>query len=121
MSSRSRSGVTSSSTKLRPLSASQCGRKRSGAAARRRLATRSRRAPTARVANRRLAAAPLRFLPHWLADRGRSFVLEDVTPLLDRLLMHKLPAEIAALRRAAQMADDAYAVFRDAIKPGRRQ
>ncbi len=48
-----------------------------------------------RVANRRLAAAPLRFL--------------------------KLPAEIAALRRAAQMADDAYAVFRDAIKPGRRQ
>src|SRR5262249_14160419 len=33
----------------------------------------------------------------------------------------KLPAEIAALRRAAQMADDAYAVFRDAVKPGRRQ
>ena len=46
-----------------------------------------------RVANRRLAAAPLRFLPHWLADKGRSFVLEDATPLLDRLLMHKLPVE----------------------------
>ena len=74
-----------------------------------------------RVVNHRLAAAPLRFLPNWLADKGRGFALEDATALLDRLLMHKLPAEIAALRRAAQMADDAYAVFRDAIKPGRRQ
>src|SRR5262249_3731246 len=73
------------------------------------------------VANHRLAAAPRRFLPNWLVDKGRRFVLEDATALLDRLLMHKLPAEIAALRRAAQMADDAYAVFRDAVKPGRRQ
>ncbi|HET9245543.1 MAG TPA: M24 family metallopeptidase, partial [Xanthobacteraceae bacterium] len=74
-----------------------------------------------RVANHRLAAAPRRFLPNWLADEGRRFALEDGTALLDRLLMHKLPAEIAALRRAAQMADDAYAVFRAAVKPGRRQ
>src|SRR6516165_9090610 len=74
-----------------------------------------------RLANDRLAAAPRRFLPNWLADEGRDFALEDATALLDRLLMHKLPAEIAALRRAAQMADDAYAVFRDAVKPGRRQ
>jgi Xaa-Pro aminopeptidase len=73
------------------------------------------------VANRRLVAAPRRFLPNWLVDKGRRFVLEDATALLDRLLMHKLPAEIAALRRAAQMADDAYTVFRDAVKPGRRQ
>ena len=73
------------------------------------------------VANHRLAAAPRRFLPNWLVDKGRRFVLEDATALLDRLLMHKLPAEIAALRRAAQMADDAYTVFRDAVKPGRRQ
>jgi Xaa-Pro dipeptidase len=74
-----------------------------------------------RVANHRLAAAPRRFLPNWLADEGRRFALEDGTALLDRLLMHKLPAEIASLRRAAQMADDAYAVFRAAVKPGRRQ
>lgn len=73
------------------------------------------------AANRRLAAAPRRFLPNWLVDKGRSFALEDATTILDRLLMHKLPAEIAALRRAAQMADDAYVVFRDAVKPGRRQ
>ncbi len=74
-----------------------------------------------RVANHRLAAAPRRFVPNWLADKSRSFALEDGTALLDRLLMHKLPAEIAVLERAAQMADDAYAVFRQAVKPGRRQ
>lgn len=74
-----------------------------------------------RAANRRLAAAPRRFLPSWLADRSRGFTLADGTALLDRLLMHKLPAEIAALRRAAQLADDAYAVFRDAVRPGRAQ
>jgi Xaa-Pro dipeptidase len=74
-----------------------------------------------RVANHRLAGAPRRFLPSWLADKSRSFALEDGTALLDKLMMHKLPAEIAVLRRAAQMADDAYAVFRQAVKPGRRQ
>jgi Xaa-Pro dipeptidase len=74
-----------------------------------------------RVANHRLAAAPRRFLPNWLADRSRSFALEDGTALLDTLMMHKLPAEIAVLRRAAEMADDAYATFRQAVKPGRRQ
>ena len=74
-----------------------------------------------RAANRRLTAAPRRFLPSWLADRGRGFALADGTALLDRLLMHKLPAEIAALRRAAKLADDAYAVFRDAVRPGRAQ
>jgi Xaa-Pro dipeptidase len=74
-----------------------------------------------RVANHRLAAAPRRFLPSWLADKSRSFALEDGTALVDKLLMFKLPAEIAALRRAAQIADDAYAVFRAAARPGRRQ
>ena len=74
-----------------------------------------------RVANRRLAAAPRRFLPGWLAQESRPFALEDGTAMLDRLLMHKLPTEIAVLRRAAQMADDAYRAFRQAVKPGRRQ
>jgi len=74
-----------------------------------------------RLANRRLAAAPRRLLPHWLVDEGRSFALEDATALLDRLLMHKLPAEIALIRRAAQMADDAYGAFRQSVRPGRRQ
>jgi Xaa-Pro dipeptidase len=74
-----------------------------------------------RVANHRLAAAPRRFVPNWLADKSRSFALEDGTALVDRLLMHKLPGEIAVLRRAAQLADDAYGAFRQAAKPGRRQ
>src|SRR5215475_1366871 len=74
-----------------------------------------------RVANHRLAAAPRRFLPSSLADDSRSFALTDGTALVDRLLMHKLPAEIATLRRAARLADDAYAVFRAAVKEGRRQ
>jgi Xaa-Pro dipeptidase len=73
------------------------------------------------LANHRLAAAPRRFVPRWLVDEGRSFALEDGTALLDRLLMHKLPAEITLLRRAAQMADDAYAAFRQSVRPGRRQ
>src|SRR5882757_1446334 len=74
-----------------------------------------------RVANHRLAAAPRRFLPSWLADKSRSFTLEDGTALVDRLLMHKLPAEIAVLRRAAALADDAYGAFRQAARPGLRQ
>jgi Xaa-Pro dipeptidase len=74
-----------------------------------------------RVANHRLSAAPRRFLPKWLADRERSFALEDGTALVDKLLMHKLPAEIDAIRHAAQIADDAYTVFRQAVKVGRPQ
>ena len=69
-------------------------------------------------ASRRRRAA---FCRNWLADKSRSFALEDGTALIDRLLMHKLPAEIAVIRRAAQLADDAYVVFRHAVAPGRRQ
>ncbi|HLK83535.1 MAG TPA: M24 family metallopeptidase [Xanthobacteraceae bacterium] len=74
-----------------------------------------------RGGNRRLAAAPRRFLPAWLADAARGFTIEDGTALLDRLLMHKLPAEIDAIRRAAKIADDAYGEFLKAVAPGRRQ
>jgi Xaa-Pro aminopeptidase len=74
-----------------------------------------------RIANHRIAAAPRRFLPAWLAERARGFTLEDGTALVDRLLMHKLPEEIDAIRRAAKLADTAYAVFREAAVPGCRQ
>jgi Xaa-Pro aminopeptidase len=74
-----------------------------------------------RIANHRIAAAPRRFLPSFLADKARGFTLEDGTALLDRLLMHKLPSELDAMRRAAQLADEAYAVFRKSAIPGRRQ
>jgi Xaa-Pro dipeptidase len=74
-----------------------------------------------RAANHRLAAAPRRFLPGALASAERAFALADATTLIDRALMHKLPGEIEQLRRAAAIADAAYAVFRAAVKPGRRQ
>jgi len=74
-----------------------------------------------RVANHRLAAAPRKFIPKWLADAERSFTIEDGTALVDKLLMHKLPAEIDAIRRAARLADDAYAEFIKAVAPGRQQ
>ena len=71
--------------------------------------------------NRRMAAAPWRLLPSALVRDDRGFALEDGTALLDELLMHKLPAEIDAVRRAAALADDAYAAFRAAVRAGRRQ
>jgi Xaa-Pro dipeptidase len=71
--------------------------------------------------NRHVAAAPRRFLPSALVRDDRGFALEDGTALLDELLMHKLPAEIDAVRRAATLADDAYAAFRAAVRAGRRQ
>jgi len=74
-----------------------------------------------RIANARIAAAPRRFLPRWLADATRTFKLDDATAVLDRLLMHKSAGEIAAVRRAAQIADDAYVEFLRAVRPGRRQ
>jgi Xaa-Pro dipeptidase len=69
----------------------------------------------------RIAAAPRRFLPNALLRDDQSLVLDDGTALLDKLLMQKLPAEIDAVRRAAQLADDAYEAFRAAVRPGRRQ
>jgi Xaa-Pro dipeptidase len=74
-----------------------------------------------RLANDRLAAAPRRFLPRWLVEATRTFKLDDATALVDKLLMHKAAGEIAAVRRAAQIADEAYVEFLRAVRPGRRQ
>src|SRR5580700_3514784 len=74
-----------------------------------------------RVANARIAAAPRRFLPRWLTDATQNFKLDDATAVLDKLLMHKSVGEIAAVRRAAQIADEAYVEFLRAVRPGRRQ
>jgi len=74
-----------------------------------------------RVANHHLAAAPRRFLPRFLTDETRRYSLADATALVDGLLMRKLPAEIESLRRAAALADEGYAVFCDAARPGRAQ
>lgn len=73
------------------------------------------------LGNAQIAAAPKRLLPRWLSDPARGFALNDATALLDRLLMHKAEAEIAAVRRAARIADEAYGEFRRAVRVGRRQ
>jgi Xaa-Pro aminopeptidase len=73
------------------------------------------------AANQRIAAAPRRLLPSGLVATKHGDRLGDATALLDRLLMHKLPGEIVVLRRAAQLADDAYSAFREAVNVGRRQ
>ncbi len=78
-------------------------------------------APLDRVANERLAAAPRRFLPSFLAAPARSFALGDATAMVDKLLMHKSEGEIAAVRRAAQIADEAYTEFLNVVRSGRRQ
>jgi len=74
-----------------------------------------------RAANSRIAGAPRGFLPRWLTEGDHPFKIEDGTALVDRLLMHKLPAEIDAIRRAARLADEGYVVFKDAARPGRHQ
>jgi Xaa-Pro aminopeptidase len=73
------------------------------------------------VSNQRLMAAPRALLPAWLTADERSFKLEDGAPLLDRLLMEKMPSEIAAMRRATALADEGYEFFRQAARPGRKQ
>jgi len=74
-----------------------------------------------RIANHRIGAAPLGFMPKLLADAARSYKLDDGTALVDKLLMLKLPAEIDAMRRAAKIADEGYVIFRKAAVPGRMQ
>jgi Xaa-Pro dipeptidase len=74
-----------------------------------------------RVANHRIAAAPLGFMPKFLADAARDYTLEDGTALVDRLLMVKLPGELDAVREAAHLADDGYKIFMQAARPGRKQ
>ncbi len=73
------------------------------------------------ISNQRIVAAPPQLMPAWLTAKERPFRLDDGTALIDRLMMEKMPAEIDAMRRAATLADDSYAFFRQAARPGRRQ
>jgi len=68
----------------------------------------------------RLAYAPKRLMPQKIAARAGDLKLADATSILDRLLMVKLDCEIEAIRSAAHLADEGYAVFRDAARVGRK-
>ena len=72
-----------------------------------------------RLRNQRIGAAPFRLIPRRLAARAKDLDLQDQTPFLDHLLMHKLDCELDAMRRAAKLADEGYEVFRQAARVGR--
>lgn len=72
-----------------------------------------------RSRNARLAAAPKRLLPRRIAACAKDLNIADATATIDRLLMRKLDCEIAAMRAAAHLADEGYAVFRNAAREGR--
>jgi Xaa-Pro aminopeptidase len=69
---------------------------------------------------KRIAAGPATHLPHGLVAQRERLGYVDATPLVDRLLMVKCAEELDRVRAAAKLADDGYAVFREAARPGRR-
>jgi Xaa-Pro aminopeptidase len=72
-----------------------------------------------RLRNHRIGTAPQRLLPRRIAGRAKALNLSDRTSVVDRLLMGKMESEIAAIRRAAKVADEGYRVFLNAARPGR--
>ena len=72
-----------------------------------------------RLRNHRIGTAPQRLLPRRIAGRAKALNLSDQTSVVDRLLMGKMESEIAAIRRAAKVADEGYRVFMNAACPGR--
>lgn len=71
------------------------------------------------LGNRRISAGPYRHLPYGLAKLHTDTRFDDATAILDRLLMVKADEELNAVRRAAHLADEGYAVFRDAARVGK--
>jgi Xaa-Pro aminopeptidase len=72
-----------------------------------------------RMRNQRIGGAPYNLLPRKITARAKELTLDDRTGLIDRLLMGKLDSEVAAIKSAAHLADEGYAVFRQAARPGR--
>lgn len=71
--------------------------------------------------SRKAALAPGAAMPYRLAIGPLGPTLKSGTALLDRVMLQKSPAEIDAVRRAAALADDGYAIFRAASRTGRRE
>lgn len=72
-----------------------------------------------RMRNQRIGGAPYNLLPRKITARAKELALDNHTALIDRLLMHKLDSEVAAIKSAAHLADEGYAVFRQAARVGR--
>ena len=71
------------------------------------------------LGKRRIALAPRAAVPYRLAKGPLVASIAPATALLDRLMLRKSASEIAAFRSAATLADEGYAVFRDAARVGR--
>ena len=71
------------------------------------------------LGKRRIALAPRAAVSYRLARGPLLASIAPATALLDRLMLRKSPSEIAALRRAAVLADEGYAVFLKAARVGR--
>lgn len=71
------------------------------------------------LGERRAALAPLTAVPYRLAIGSLGASINPTTAMLERLMLRKSPSEIDAFRRAAVLADDGYAVFREAARLGR--
>ena len=67
----------------------------------------------------RTALAPLAAVPYRLAAGPLRPTMAPATAMLDGLMLRKSPMEIEAFRRAAALADEGYAVFREAARVGR--
>jgi len=73
-----------------------------------------------REGNRKIGAAPFHLLPYGLLHGEKDLRVADGTNVIERLLMTKLEIEMDAVRRAAKLADEGYAIFRDAARPARK-
>jgi Xaa-Pro aminopeptidase len=74
----------------------------------------------ARAGNHNIAAAPYHLLPYGLLHGDKDLRVSDGAKIVERLLMNKMEIEIAAVRKAAALADEGYAIFRNAARPGRK-
>jgi Xaa-Pro dipeptidase len=71
------------------------------------------------LSRRRVALAPAAAVPYRLATGPLAPTLASATAMLDGLMLRKSPAEVDATRRAAALADEGYAVFREAARASR--
>ena len=71
------------------------------------------------LGRRKIALAPAAVVPYRLATGPLAPTLASATAMLDKLMLRKSPAEIDAVRRAAALADEGYAVFRESARLGR--
>lgn len=74
----------------------------------------------ARAGNHNIAAAPYHLLPYGLLHGEKDLRVTDGAGIVERLLMTKMEVEIEAVRKAAALADEGYAIFRNAARPGRK-